>query len=1129
MPSPSLNAQNKPSWFPRLMRGIASRIDPEIYEQEQGGIVMTQYGIVKRVKNKAGVSQFGEINGSNQFVIERPGAGIPVDPSRALENFKGFVYAAVNAKAREVMTIDWRLFSADGEDTKEESDHELLNLLDSPNDNMNGLELKYLTSACLDLTGNTYWWLEGVNSDTDQPKGIHLMPPDRVRPVIDRRSWPYQLIGYKMKLETVEMAFKPYEIVHFRGPNPSNFFEGYSPVMAGAAYIDNDNDATRFNSNFFRNGARPAGFLESDFVAESQLEALKVGFADMHGGIDNMNRIGVLPKGVKWSANGATPKDMDFGKMSLEMKDRILSMFGASKTILGTAESDTNRACYDDQTEVLTQGGWKKYYEVMDGEAIAEYDGVTNEVRFALPLGKYVYPYKGKMLHFENCKMDIMVTPDHRMWYRPDHKGANYRIGFAEDLPKMCYFKAAAPQNGGESPQIFSIPYYQKGSHPENKSRNFMMNDWLEFLGYVISEGGVSSGSNRIITLYQKKQPHTKKILACLKRLKKSGCLNFGSYPDKEEGGTRFNVYGAPLIFWMHDNIGSYANDKHLPAWVFGLDMRQRRILFDALMVGDGSIDPRENRQCGYYSTTSHQLADDVQRLAFSLGIQSHADIHYEANGNRNTCYRVMFDFGSTEQQLDWQHRDMRTEVDYDGNVWCFKTTTGLFVTRRNGKIALQGNTAETADYVFSKRVIKPHMIAICGTLNDRLTGRYGDNLYVSFIDPVPEDKAARNTEMMTSVGGQPILTVNEAREQFMGAGPVDGGDVLMSPTAMAPVGQAQKPSDTQAQPEDDPNSKTVHKTITANRTKAANGLRVGYRPSRTKFQRIAKNRSTQAKSLADKITADLKEKLNAPSKKFESTKEQDELAAKDLAEFTHAAEKDVVETMKALNAEQRKEVLANLEAAITKGINPSDLFNLDNWISITTNAILPIMETLSAHQAAEALAAIGEVSDKPYSDALKASVHESVQMMSESYNKTTLEALESHINDGLQAGESLADITKRVEQVYQWSDDSRAGMVAKTESFRATNGALKQAWKESGVVKTVRWFTSGLDSVCPYCLKMDGTTIPIDDVFFKNGESITAGEGDAAKTMSLDYGDVGSPPLHVQCRCFLRPADISI
>jgi hypothetical protein len=68
--------------------------------------------------------------------------------------------------------------------------------------------------------------------------------------------------------------------------------------------------------------------------------------------------------------------------------------------------------------------------------------------------------------------------------YRPDHKGVKYRIAFAEDLPKVCYFKAAAPSYEGNSAAlIFSVPYYRKGSHPENKSRNFIMDDWLEFLG----------------------------------------------------------------------------------------------------------------------------------------------------------------------------------------------------------------------------------------------------------------------------------------------------------------------------------------------------------------------------------------------------------------------------------------------------------------------------------------------------------------------------------------------------------------------------------------------------------------------------------------------------------------------
>jgi hypothetical protein len=100
--------------------------------------------------------------------------------------------------------------------------------------------------------------------------------------------------------------------------------------------------------------------------------------------------------------------------------------------------------------------------------------------------------------------------------------------------------------------------------------------------------------------------------------------------------------------------------------------------------------------------------------------------------------------------------------------------------------------------------------------------------------------------------------------------------------------------------------------------------------------------------------------------------------------------------------------------------------------------------------------------------------------------------------------------------------------MVAKTEAFRTANTSLKEAWKQSGVVQTIKWYTSSADP-CPFCQKMDGTVISIDQNFLADGSSLTIGEGDDAQTMSLDYGDVGAPPLHPNCLCVARPEDVSI
>ena len=79
-----------------------------------------------------------------------------------------------------------------------------------------------------------------------------------------------------------------------------------------------------FNRKFFVNGARPAGFLQSDMVSETQIDVLKLSFANLHEGVDNMNRIAILPKGVTWQSAGSNPKDMDFKNMSEDMRDSDL-------------------------------------------------------------------------------------------------------------------------------------------------------------------------------------------------------------------------------------------------------------------------------------------------------------------------------------------------------------------------------------------------------------------------------------------------------------------------------------------------------------------------------------------------------------------------------------------------------------------------------------------------------------------------------------------------------------------------------------------------------------------------------------------------------------------------------------
>lgn len=74
-------------------------------------------------------------------------------------------------------------------------------VLDGVNEHMTGPELNYVTMAHLELTGNFYWLLDGVTSDTDQPRAIYPLNPGRVRVKLNKSSFPYKISHYEFTLD----------------------------------------------------------------------------------------------------------------------------------------------------------------------------------------------------------------------------------------------------------------------------------------------------------------------------------------------------------------------------------------------------------------------------------------------------------------------------------------------------------------------------------------------------------------------------------------------------------------------------------------------------------------------------------------------------------------------------------------------------------------------------------------------------------------------------------------------------------------------------------------------------------------------------------------------------------------
>ena len=239
--------------------------------------------------------------------------------------------------------------------------------------------------------------------------------------------------------------------------------------------------------------------------------------------------------------------------------------------------------------------------------------------------------------------------------------------------------------------------------------------------------------------------------------------------------------------------------------------------------------------------------------------------------------------------------------------------------------------------------------------------------------------------------------------------------------------------------------------------------------------------------------------------------------------------EKKIQDLLIAINKGQKEEVMENLEKAT--GVEKekqiklfSELFNMKKWVTITIDALTPVLMDLGEKEGTAAADLVkhpipGSVFEQPEA---KSALDGAVALMANTYNETVRDALKAKLDEGISLGYSYADLANSVSDIYAWQDEKAALRVARTESVRVANMTTKEAWKQTGVVKTIKWYTAEDSEVCEYCDAEDGTEIDINENFYNEGDQIDGGED--MPSVTADYGDVGGPPLHPNCRCYLRP-----
>ena len=113
-------------------------------------------------------------------------------------------------------------------------------------------------------------------------------------------------------------------------------------------------------------------------------------------------------------------------------------------------------------------------------------------------------------------------------------------------------------------------------------------------------------------------------------------------------------------------------------------------------------------------------------------------------------------------------------------------------------------------------------------------------------------------------------------------------------------------------------------------------------------------------------------------------------------------------------------------------------------------------------------------------------------------------------LGTGIDAGEGIPELTERVRDVMSEASQSRARMIARTETVRASNAGGLQAAAESGVVRRKIWLSALDERVRDTHIAAHGQERGLDEYF-----SVGAASGPAP-------GDMSSAKESVNCRCTL-------
>ena len=340
------------------------------------------------------------------------------------------------------------------------------------------------------------------------------------------------------------------------------------------------------------------------------------------------------------------------------------------KSMYNTVNERYEKACFSMDTQILTNEGWKYYGQLKDDEIVMTYNSDAKKLELQKISDKFKRIHKGVMFEINSARIDLLITPDHRIVYK--------YLTRNKYLTKTKEVKDIKNTN-------LKIPCAAKWQEGKGSS---WTDDKIKLCAWIITEGHFKNslkkhpfdGITIVQCLYPKIQKnhleYAQEIDHCLINLK----INYTSFIENK----KIKRWIIPAI--EGKKIMKELSNKQIPRnFLNEANYSQLLLMFKTLIKGDGSHYTAKGRDYYTYSSKDKNLIDQVQELSLKLGFKTAAKKIEKSNCWFISCIKRDFECITLKKHIK--------QVYYPKMlVWDVSVPNSYIVVRRNGKVCITGN-----------------------------------------------------------------------------------------------------------------------------------------------------------------------------------------------------------------------------------------------------------------------------------------------------------------------------------------------------------------------------------------------------------------------------------------------------